>query len=117
MNPRGGGAIITVDVAHPPMSSEAAEERLDELLRAASLTGGARIIRVIHGYGSGGKGGALKTAVRNWAYRRKAKLAMVVPGEEYSPFDQEVQDILVNAGLTASQLGSADPGWTLIVVA
>ena len=109
-------AIITVDVAHPPMSSDAAEQRLDELLRAALLSGGARIIRVIHGYGSGGKGGALKTAVRNWAYRRRGKLGMIIPGEEYSSFDPDLWDHLVQTGLTISDLGSADPGWTLIII-
>ncbi len=115
MKTGAGPAFITVDVAHPPMSSEAAERRLEEMLRAASLSGGPRVIRVIHGYGSGGKGGALKTAVRNWAYRRKGKLALVVPGEEYSPFDRDVQDFLKETGdVGLTELADVNEGMTLL---
>jgi hypothetical protein len=115
----GGGsaapAVITIDVAHPPMSSAEAEQALDELLRTLAPGGPTRIVRVIHGYGSGGKGGTLRTAVRNWAYRRRGKFALVLPGEEYSPFLPEVRGHLSPAGdATLSDLADTTEGMTLL---
>ncbi len=115
MKNAGASAIVTIDVAHPPLSSEQAERTLDEILRRATLSGGTRIIRVIHGYGSGGKGGTLKTTVRNWAFRRKGKFEMVLPGEEYSPFLPEVQAFLKNTeGVGLTDLADTNEGMTLL---
>ena len=114
MKSAGSSPVVTIDVAHPPLSSDEAERRLDDILRKAGLSGGTRVIRVIHGYGSGGKGGTLKTVVRNWAYSRRGKLALIIPGEEYSPFDPTIQKLLLEAGLSLSALGSSDSGTTLV---
>jgi hypothetical protein len=97
------------------MSSDEAERTLDDILRRATLSGRTRVIRIIHGYGSGGKGGALKTAVRNWAFRRKGKFALVMPGEEFSPFAPEVQEFLksgVDVGF--ADLSDTNEGMTLL---
>jgi hypothetical protein len=119
--PRGGGgppadagAVLTIDVAHPPLSSDEAERLLDDALRSAVLRGSPRVIRVIHGYGSGGRGGTLKTAVRNWAYRRRAKLALVVAGEKFSPFDPDLLGILSGTGVSPLGLEPVDQGCTLV---
>ena len=112
----GGGALVTIDVAHPPMSSDDAERALDEALRSAELSGSARVIRVIHGYGSGGKGGTLKTTVRNWAYRRRGRIRMVIPGEEYSPLGSPVGRALQEAGISLQEVGPSDPGVTILVI-
>jgi hypothetical protein len=111
-----GGAVLTIDVAHPPMASDEAERALDEALRSTQLSGGVRIIRVIHGYGSGGKGGTLKTTVRNWAFRRRDRIRMAIPGEEYSPLGSPVGRVLQESGISLHEVGPADPGVTILVV-
>lgn len=111
-----GAKVLTIDVAHPPMSSEEAERVLDEALRSTRLSGNVRVIRIIHGYGSGGKGGTLKTTVRNWAYRRRDKIDIVIPGEEYSPLDSPVGRALQEAGISLPEMGPSDPGVTFLVL-
>lgn len=111
-----GGRVQTIDVAHPPMSSDDAEDALDGAVRSALLSGTVKIVRVIHGYGSGGKGGTLKIAVRNWAYRRRGKFLMVIPGEEYSPLDAEIGAVIRDAGIPLADLGPSDPGVTLLIL-
>jgi hypothetical protein len=97
------------------MSSDQAGEALDELLRTLAPGGRTRIVRVIHGYGSGGKGGTLRTAVRNWAYRRRGKFALILPGEEYSPFLPAVREHLApGGGATISDLADTGEGMTLL---
>ena len=114
--PPAGGAVMTIDIAHPPMSSDDAERALDEALRSALLAGTARLIRIIHGYGSGGKGGTLKITARNWAYRRRGKFLVIVPGEEYSPFDPRVTGLLGAAGISLGEVGPSDPGVTILLL-
>jgi hypothetical protein len=98
MNPSAGPAVVTIDVAHPPLSSEAAEAALDAWLRRQGSGGTRVILKIIHGYGSSGKGGTLKDTVRNWAYRRREKFSLVIPGEDFSVFDPDVQDAIREAG-------------------
>ena len=104
-------SVTTIDVAHPPMSSAQAEEALDGLLRSG---GAARLVRVIHGYGSGGRGGTLKTAVRNWAYRRRDRILLAIPGEEFSPLEPKTAELISGAGLSIGDVGPADQGMTLL---
>jgi hypothetical protein len=113
---QAGGKVLTIDVAHPSMSSDEAERVLDEALRSTRLSGSVHVIRIIHGYGSGGKGGTLKTTVRNWAYRRRDKIDMVIPGEEYSPLDSPVGRVLQEAGISLPEMGPSDPGVTILIL-
>lgn len=60
-------------------------------LRQSLVTARARRVRVvklIHGYGSSGRGGAIKAAVRRELAQRKqsGQIKEYVPGEEFSPF-------------------------------
>lgn len=117
MKPAGPSPVVTIDVAHPPMSSDQAERALEEILRKATLSEGTRVIRVIHGYGSGGKGGTLKTAVRNWAYRKRNKFETILPGEEYSPFLPAMQELFKSIeGLGLSDLSDTNEGMTLLIL-
>lgn len=111
----GGVRILTIDIAHPPMHPSDAERALDETLRRAALAPEILAVRIVHGYGSGGRGGALRAVARNWAYARRSRIAAVVPGEEFSPTDPAVGELIAGGGLTLSDLGTRDPGWTLIV--
>lgn len=60
-------------------------------LRQSLITARSRrtkVIKLIHGYGSSGKGGAIRSAVQRElaATKRQGKIAEYVPGEEFSPF-------------------------------
>jgi len=46
-------------------------------------------VKVIHGYGSSGKGGAIRSAIREQLaqWQREGKVLKVVPGENWSIFD------------------------------
>ena len=49
---------------------------------------GTPAMKLIHGYGSSGKGGRLRTACRTWL--RQQELCFL-PGEEFSIFNQEAR--------------------------
>ena len=49
---------------------------------------GRPALKLIHGYGSSGKGGRLRTACRTWL--RQQELCFL-PGEEFSIFNQEAR--------------------------
>ncbi len=59
--------------------------RLNVELEAARSKG-AKLVRVIHGYGSGGSGGKIKDAARKRLRQleRKGQIKGLVTGEEYS---------------------------------
>lgn len=74
-----------------------------------------RLLKVIHGYGSSGKGGSTKDTVRNWAFRNRNKLRAVVEGEEYSLYNPTVQEMRKEIGDYADpDLASANPGITVL---
>ena len=49
---------------------------------------GTPAMKLVHGYGSSGKGGRLRTACRTWL--RQQELCFL-PGEEFSIFNQEAR--------------------------
>ncbi len=57
---------------------------------------GTRVLKVIHGYGSSGKGGALCIGLRKSFGLRKKEGAIkgFFPGEEFSVFNPAVLDML-----------------------
>ena len=61
--------------------------RLDAELEAARKMN-TPLMKLIHGYGSSGKGGRLRTACRTWL--RQQELCFL-PGEEFSIFNQETR--------------------------
>ena len=103
--------IQVLDVAHPPRSQESVEEALDAVLRRGS----PRAVKVIHGYGSSGKGGSTRLVVRNWAYVHRKKIRSTIPGEEYSRFDPRVQELCGLEGFPDDpDLDASNPGITVL---
>ncbi len=70
-------------------SADAAETRLRLEIATLRRSGGVRFVRVIHGYGSTGTGGAIRARVRSWlaAQVREKRLQGAVPGESFGPAD------------------------------
>ena len=76
-----------------------------------------RVLKIIHGHGSSGKGGSTKDVVRNWLFRNRTKLRAIIDGENYSMFDGDVQEMRTEVGQFGdSDLGSANQGVTIVWV-
>lgn len=103
-----------IDIAHPPLSPAEAEAVLDNTLRSIVLSPDSRVVKIIHGYGSSGKGGSLKTVVRNWAYTHRDRIREILDGENLSPFNPVVQSLIASCNVTLSDIGPANEGVTVL---
>ena len=80
-----GCKVINLEEGRP--TAEAAMLRLSQELRIAKANR-VRTLKVIHGYGSTGTGGAIRTAARRLLSERRARgmIEGFVSGEEFSAF-------------------------------
>jgi hypothetical protein len=107
--------VRTIDIAHPPLKSDDAEQLLENKLRGARLSKERCVLKVIHGYGSDERPGVLKEVVRNWTYRNRKKLLAIIPGEDYNIFDAKTIEMRKACGqIIDPDLGASNPGITLI---
>ena len=77
--------IVNLELGMPTV--ENAKSKLDQALRSARAR---RLpwVKIIHGYGSSGKGGAIKREVHRAlaAKLTRGEIQGFVPGEDFSPF-------------------------------
>jgi hypothetical protein len=88
-------SVRTVNVeAGWPTVDEARRQVADELRQAKR--DGMRVLKIIHGYGSSGKGGRLRVGLqRSFALRKKeGAIVDFVPGEDFSIFDDRTLRML-----------------------
>ncbi len=80
-------AYRTINLEAGMPTVEVARSRLSQELVSARA-GGARALKIIHGYGSSGKGGAIKREVHSFLRQKKRSgvIREYVAGEEFSPF-------------------------------
>jgi hypothetical protein len=74
-----------------PTADEARKRLVTELELARRK--GVNVLKIIHGYGSSGRGGKLRTALRS-ALRQQATLGRIVEGEAWSIFDEASRGLL-----------------------
>lgn len=74
---------------------ENARVKLDQAIRSAKAQR-LTAIKIIHGYGSSGKGGAIKRDVQAVLARKllSGSIRGYVPGERFSPFDPMARALL-----------------------
>ena len=114
MSTRAESPIFTIDVAHPPLPQQAVENLLLRTVSQLSNHPNTRVLKIIHGYGSSGKGGKTKEVVLNWTFRNKSRFRKVLKGEEYTPFNREVQEMRTEVGLFEDvDLRTPNPGITI----
>lgn len=81
---------------------------------------GNKVFKIIHGYGSTGKGGALRTSIRDYLKQLKRAniIADYVPGEDWSVFNETTRKILDldNSLRKDSDLDKMNAGVTIIVI-
>jgi hypothetical protein len=108
--------ILTIDIAHPPMRAAEAEAALNEALRKVQLSPTLRILKIVHGYGSSGRGGSLKMLVKDFCYKNRSRIHQTFSGENFSLFDYDVQDMLKECNLLSTALDGANEGVTIVRV-
>ena len=107
--------IRTVDIAHPSLTSQAAEQVLDDEAHTIRSEHTWRVLKVIHGHGTSERPGVLKQVVQNWAHHHRARLLAVIPGEQYSILDTQTQEMRKQCGQVADEdLGASNAGITLL---
>ncbi len=77
-----------------PTLDEARRRVIEEMKRARQ--GGTRVLKVIHGYGSSGKGGVLCIGLRK-SFRLRRKEGVIrefIAGEDFSIFNNQVLALL-----------------------
>jgi hypothetical protein len=100
-------------------SADAAERRLRDGITTFRRTG-VRFVRVIHGYGSTGEGGAIRKRARSVLIelKRGGRLQGFVPGERFGPADADaIALVALFPGLRAvSDWNAGNPGITIVVL-
>lgn len=100
-----------------PIVSEACLKLGNEIVTAKRM--GYKACKVIHGYGSSGVGGNLKSGVSSWLkkYKRKYQLKVVIPGEEWSVSEEKTSKVLSRYDYLRkdSDMGRRNPGITIVV--
>ncbi len=81
-----------------PAAREAVERMRMELRLSKKRDCGA--VKLIHGFGSTGRGGKIRTAVRRElkAMQDKGEIGLVVYGEQLSIFDEDTRTLLLQCG-------------------
>ena len=100
-----------------PAVSEIAK-RLDTEIKV-SKSYGVKVMKIIHGYGSSGKGGKIRTYLRRELddMLKKGSLKAVIHGEKFSIFDETTRSILyIDKEIRGDKdLDRANNGITIIV--
>ena len=70
-------------------------EAMDVLRRYVEGCKRGKCVVIVHGYGSSGKGGAIRTKARQWleAQRKAGKIKTVINGEDISIFNFDARDL------------------------
>ena len=109
--------IVTLDIAHPPVTSDDAEIILEVELRKIRNSSSSRVLKIIHGYGSKGRGGTLKEVIRNWLFVHRSLYRVVIDGERANIFNNDIQEMLRMCGHNAdTDLRSPNRGITIVWV-
>jgi hypothetical protein len=104
-SPHGGVPTINVKEGMPTVA--AALQHLQNGLQTQRMVG-ARVVRVVHGWGSTGHGGAIGQAVRRQlaALHQHGGVRSVVPGEDYSELGDAARGLLERHPALRSALGT-----------
>ena len=114
---RPGQRVVTVNLERGRPSVEEAMETLDQKLATAGYQG-IKFLRLIHGYGSSGAGGAIKSAARQHlnVLRQKHKIHRFIRGENYTDLSHSDKARLATYPELKSRLKTdrQNPGVTIV---
>jgi len=112
-------AIYTADIKSDMPTAQQALRRVDMAISTARMSG-APAIKLIHGYGSTGRGGVIRTQARRYLgeLRAKGKVKRFIPGEHFSIFDADTRAALERCPALRqdSDLERSNNGVTIILL-
>lgn len=113
-------SLVTINLeAGFPTVDDARRRLLSEMQSARAR--GVRVMKIIHGWGSGGEGGKLAPAIRKSLRLRvkEGKASLVVPGERFSSDTNEGRELTQRhpALRNDRDFNRANPGITLVELA
>ena len=104
--------------ADMPLVDEARRRLIEELKSARAE--GYSVVKLIHGYGSTGVGGALRTALRASLARRRKEgaIRLYVYGEKWDVFEPATRDLLEACPELKNDrdIGQSNQGVTIILL-
>lgn len=109
--------IYTINIEEGLPDVDAALRILEYQFASAAAIG-ERVVKVIHGYGSTGRGcGRLRTAARRWG-RNDARVGVSIKGEDFSIFHPQTRYLLEKFPYVAKDpdLENANPGITIFFI-
>lgn len=88
-------AVLTINLESGMPTVEVAKQRMSQALRSARAQR-IQAVKLIHGYGSSGQGGKIKSEVHRQlgAMKRAGTIRDFVKGEEFSPFEEPARNAL-----------------------
>ena len=112
------GYLKEVDIKYDmPVVSDAIKRVTYNIRNAKSLGAGA--VKIIHGYGSSGRGGGIRTSVRRYLGEQKAKgyIKDFIPGEDFSLFSEATRNAFDHCKelRTDSDLDRHNNGITIVI--
>lgn len=113
------GRIRTVNLEHGFPTRDEARQKLETAIVQAKKDG-TPALKIIHGYGSSGKGGVLRFAIRGYLRQMKDRgdIVLFVNGESFSQFEERSRELLRRQPdlLVDGDLGSGNKGVTLVLI-
>jgi hypothetical protein len=112
-------SITRIDLKYDQPTRSTALERLKNAIYTAEMEG-ANVLKIVHGYGSHGTGGAIRDAVRGRLRRlvNKNQIACFIPGEEFSIPNLKTADAVGKWPELKEDrdYGNSNPGITVIIL-
>jgi len=83
-------SIYTADIKSDMPTADQALRRVDMAIATGRMAGAA-VVKLIHGYGSTGRGGVIRTQARRRlnGLRARGKVRGFIPGEDFTIFNGE----------------------------
>lgn len=111
--------IYEVNIKQGFTTVDTAMRYLEQAISTAKAYG-YPVIKLIHGYGSSGTGGKIKTAVQRELnrYKNNGKIRDFTAGENFSPFDSATQRIIATypAIISDSDYYKTNHGITIVLI-
>ena len=102
--------------AGKPLVDQAMKRLTFEIGHTRSM--GCTVLKIIHGYGSSGTGGKIRTASRKYLTQLKSEIQDYIPGEAFSIFEEATRRAFSRCGdlRRDSDLDRYNNGVTFIVL-